>query len=175
MRAGSVCLVIAGLGAATVTNAAAQNASMVVVAEVSDIAITILAGDQLRFGGVVPGTPAAVDPKVSANAGRFEIRGARRAEFTLDMVLPAQLTTGAGPWSMPIAFGPSGACHRDKNQQSQCAYYDPSTTLVARLRAAPYPTNTYFVWVGGTVSPAPAQVPGVYSATISATVAYTGN
>ena len=174
MRAGPICLLLVVLGSTLVRPLPAQNASMVVVAEVSDIAISILAADQLRFGTVTPGAPTLIDPQTSANAGRFEIRGARRAEFTLDMVLPVQLTTG-GPWSMPIAFGPNAACHRDKNQQNQCAYYDPSTTLVAKLRATPYPNNTYYVWVGGTVSPSPTQFPGVYSATITATVAYTGN
>ena len=70
---------------------------------------------------------------------------------------------------------PIGCPHRNRNQQAQCTYFDPSTTLIARLRPTPFPNNTYFIWIGGTAVPSPTQFPGVYTATITATVAYTGN
>lgn len=154
---------------------AAQTASMTVTADVSDVAISIDGAQELQFGTVLPGTPTYVNPQTSAAAGLFEIRGARRAEFTLSMTLPIQLTTGAGPHAMPIAFGSTGACFRDRNQQNQCALYDPAITLVDRLRPNAFPNNTFYVWVGGTVSPSAAQFPGVYAGVITASVAYTGN
>ncbi|HEX9727175.1 MAG TPA: DUF4402 domain-containing protein [Gemmatimonadales bacterium] len=155
-------------------SAAAQSALMTASAEVSTIAISIFGSQPLDFGAVIPGAATLIDPK-SGTAGIFEIRGARRAEFTLTMALPTQLTTGGGPHTMPISFGPNGGCHRNQDQQANCTYYDPSSTLVANLRAPPFPNNTYFVWIGGTVSPSPTQFPGVYTGVISASVAYTGN
>ena len=175
-RARVPLLALARLALGTVASPLlAQTASMTASATVSDVTISIDAAQELQFGGVAPGTPTYVDPKTSATAGLFEIRGARRAEFTLSMLLPMQLTTGAGPHAMPITFGAAGACYRDRSQRNQCAYYDPAITLVNRLRNDAFPNNTFYVWVGGTVSPSAAQFPGVYAGLITASVAYTGN
>jgi hypothetical protein len=46
---------------------------------------------------------------------------------------------------------------------------------VQRIRNQNYPNNTFYVWIGGTVSPSAAQNPGVYLGTIQLSVAYTGN
>jgi hypothetical protein len=164
---------IAGIGAPAAAQSA--SASMQVLAEVSDIQISIAALAQLRFGDVVPGTPRIVDPGVSVDAGKFEILGARRAEFTLSLTLPALLRAGSGPYAMPIAFGPTAGCYYARDRQNQCAVWDPGTALTARIRPTPPPNNTFYVWLGGTVTPAAAQVPGVYSAVVTASVAYTGN
>lgn len=142
-------------------------------AQVTFLALTIQPTQQLQFGAVIPGIPTTIDPQTSPNAGKFEIRGFPFAQFTFDLTLPTQLTTGV--WSMPITFGPTAGCHRNRDQQNLCAYWDPATTLTRRIRFAFPPNATAFVWVGGTVSPSPTQFPGVYSAVLTATVAYTGN
>jgi hypothetical protein len=151
----------------------AQSASILARAEVSDVALSVLDVQELDFGTVAPGFATTIDPQASPSAGKFEIRGANRAEITVDVNLPAALTVG--PWSMPIAFGANGACHRNRDQQAQCTYFDPSTTLVTRIRNRNFPENLQIVWIGGTVSPAAAQFPGVYRGTITLTAAYTGN
>jgi hypothetical protein len=76
---------------------------------------------------------------------------------------------------MPIAFGPTGACHRFRDQQNQCTYFDPGTTLVTRIRNRNFPDNLRIIWVGGTATPAAAQFPGVYRGTVVLATAYTGN
>lgn len=162
-------------GAGATAAAQSATASIQAVAEVSDIQISIASLTQLRFGAVVPGTPRTIDPAVSLQAGKFEILGARRAEFTLSMTLPAQLTAGTGPFAIPIAFGATAGCYDERDRQNQCTTWDPGTTLTARIRPTPPPNNTFYVWLGGTVTPAAAQVPGVYSAVVTASVAYTGN
>lgn len=148
-------------------------ASIVARAEITDIALTVRDVQDLQFGTVLPGMATTVDPQTSATAGKFEIRGAQRAEITIDLTLPPALTVG--PWSMPISFGANSACHRNRDQQSQCTYFDPSTTLTANIRNRVFPENLQIVWVGGTVTPAAAQFPGVYSGTVTLMAAYTGN
>ena len=151
----------------------AQSASVLARAEVTDVALSVLDVQDLQFGTVIPGVAATVDPQTSASAGKFEIRGAQRAEIAVDLSLPAALTVG--PWSMPVSFGANGACHRNRDQQAQCTYFDPSTTLVTNIRNRTFPDNLHIVWVGGTVSPGAAQFPGVYRGSVTLTVAYTGN
>ena len=148
-------------------------ASAVARAELSDVALSVLNLQDLEFGTVVPGVATAVDPQTSVNAGKFEIRGTRRAEIAVDLTLPPALTVG--PWSMPVSFGASGACHRNRDQQVQCTYFDPSTTLITNIRNRWFPENLHIVWIGGTVSPTATQFPVLYRGTVALTVAYTGN
>ena len=162
-------------GASGPACAQSGSASMQVLVEISNIQISIAPLSQLHFGDVIPGTPRTVDPRTSVSAGKFEIRGARRAEFTLSMTLPAELRAGAGPNAMPVAFGAVSGCYYQRDQQNNCTTYDPATILLARIRPTPPPNNTLYVWLGGTVTPGGSQVPGSYLAVVTASVAYTGN
>jgi len=143
--------------------------------EVSNEPLVIFPIGDLRFGQLVPGTPTTLSPRTSGTAGKFEIHGVRRAEITFDLTLPTLLRAGMGPHTMPVAFGVTSGCHRTTDQQSACTLFNPSATLTVRLRNRPPPDATVFVWLGGTVSPSPTQFPGIYTATVTATVQYTGN
>lgn len=166
-------LALSGVGQPV--RAQSGTASMQVLVEVSNIQLSIAALSQLRFGTVIPGVARIVNPRTSIDAGKFEIQGARRAEFTLSMTLPTELRAGVGPNVIPIAFGATAGCYNQRDQQGGCSTYDPATTLVARIRATPPPNNTMYVWLGGTVTPGGSQVPGSYLAVVTASVAYTGN
>jgi hypothetical protein len=76
---------------------------------------------------------------------------------------------------MPITFGARAGCARARAQQRRCTYFDPSTTWVDRIRNRRTPNDTYYLWIGGTVTPSAGQFPGIYRGTITLTVAYTGN
>lgn len=152
-----------------------SSALMTASVEVSNEPLVVLPIADLRFGQLVPGTPATVNPRTSTGAGKFEMHGLRRAEITFDLTLPALLRAGAGPHTMPVTFGVTSGCHRVTDQQNACTLFNPSATLTVRLRNRPPPDATYFVWLGGTVSPSPTQFPGIYTATVTATVQYTGN
>jgi hypothetical protein len=147
--------------------------SITAIANVSDVGLSVIDVQDLQFGTVTPGAATFLDPQVSANAGKFEIRGAQRAEIAVDITLPVALTVG--PWSMPISFGANAACHRNRDQQAQCTYFDPSTTLITNIRNRNFPDNLRMIWIGGTVTPPAAQFPGVYRGSVTLTVAYTGN
>lgn len=167
----AVCALSSG---ALVANAFAQGtASIQAVAQVSSAGLSAAPMNNLAFGAVTPGVATVVDPKSSASSGLWEVHGARNAEIATSFALPDSLRVG--PHAMPIAFGAQAGCGRDRNQQNQCAYFDPSVGWVDRIRNNPNPKNTYYIWIGGSVSPTAGQFPGIYTGTVALTVAYSGN
>lgn len=169
---------LALLVAATVTppSSHAQSSALITAAvEISTDPLAIDPLGHLEFGQLVPGTPLTVTPRTSASAGKLEIHGVRLAEFTLDFTLPTELRAAAGPHTIPLTFGASAACHSAQDNPNSCSLIDPSATLTTRIRNQAPPNNTHFVWLGGTVTPSPAQFPGSYTAVVVATVQYTGN
>lgn len=151
-----------------------QTASIPMTAEISTTALSVVSLHNLTFGTVVPGTPVTINPRTSANAGKFEFHGNRNAQFHADFSLPVQLTTGPGGYTMPITFSTTSACRRNTDAVGGCTYYNPATPLVQRIRNRVPPNDTYFVWIGGTVSPAAGQHPGVYRGTLTISAYYTG-
>jgi hypothetical protein len=152
-----------------------QSASILALAEVPSSRITITSVTGLHFGSFTPGAPRTVDPQTSPGAARFEIRGANGAEFELAITLPSELRSENSTAVLPIDFGPQAGCVREGVQPVGCQYYDPSATLTARFSTAGGPDEVVSVWIGGTIEPAPDQVPGPYSGFATASVAYTAN
>ena len=76
---------------------------------------------------------------------------------------------------MPVSFGVASACFRNRDQQAQCTYFDPTQPLVTDIRNRNFPDNLVIIWLGGTASPTLTQFPGRYSGAIVVTAAYTGN
>lgn len=144
-------------------------------ADVNNTALTIANQQGILFGTVVAGTPTTINPQTSASAGFFVIQGARRAEISITFTLPAELRAGTGPYTIPLTFGATSACGRDRLPQGGCTLFNPATGLVDRIRNQAPPNNHYHIWLGGTISPAAGQVGGVYTATVTMTVTYTGN
>jgi spore coat protein U-like protein len=164
-------------GPARVHAQAAATASLLATARIDNTAVTVGQLNNLNFGVVVPGTPSTVAPK-TALAGKFVIHGSKNAEVRVTFALPTVLQTGA--FSMPISFADDPVagrmgCHRNQDQQSNCTAYTPSTALLFRIRNNPPPQNTYYVWIGGKVSPALGQRAGTYTGTVTLTAVYTGN
>lgn len=160
-------------GALTATASAQGAASIPVTAVVTTTGLSIGQKNDLLFGAVTPGLATTVDPRTAATPGMWEIHGSRDAEIAVSFALPDSLRVG--PHAMPIAFGAQAGCGRNRNQQNQCSYFDPASGWVDRIRNNPTPKDTYYIWMGGTVSPAAGQFPGIYKGTITLTVAYTGN
>lgn len=169
MRGVALCI---GLALAAPAGAAAQAAASIgMQAVVITEALAIVRTGALDFGPVLPGIATTVNPRTAANAGEFELRGMRRAEFTATFTLPAALTLG--PFSMPIAFGAQSGC-QDKDTRGSCRYFDPRASFTGQISNRAAPRNTFFFWLGGTVTPAANQQPGLYRGTITLQVAYTG-
>jgi hypothetical protein len=168
--------VLALAGAASLAPLAARAQGTAQVAALVDISTTALSIGQMqdvRFGNVIAGVPVTIDPRTNANAGQFVIHGNRNAQIRVTLALPATLTTGT--WTMPITFSATQGCWRRQAGQGGCTRFNPVNAVVQRIRNQNAPNNTFYVWVGGTVSPAAVQHTGVYLGTITLTVAYTGN
>ena len=169
---------LAGVLACALTQAgtarAQATATITALAEVSNVALAVASLRDLGFGTVVPGAPVSVSPATSAVAGKFELHGARNAQFSATFTLPTALQAGLGGPTMPIAFGAGAGCHYDRDQQSKCATFNPASGLIQRIRNNPPPNDSYFVWIGGTVTPGASQAAGVYQGTVTLTASYTG-
>jgi hypothetical protein len=152
-------------------------ASFTATTTVDNTALVIGQVNGLDFGVVTPGTPTTIGPK-NALAGKFVIHGVKNAEIQIAFTLPTVLQTGIR--TMPISFaddpvaGKMG-CTRNQDQQANCTTYTPSTVLIARIRNNAPPQNTFYVWIGGKVSPAVGQQPGTYTGVVTMSAVYTGN
>jgi hypothetical protein len=152
-------------------------ASFTATTVVDNTALTIGQLNGLDFGVVTPGAPSTIGPK-TALAGKFVLHGVKNAEVQITFSLPSVLQ--AGTRTMPISFaddpvaGKMG-CHRNQDQQANCTAYTPASTLIAKIRNNAPPQNTYYVWIGGKVSPAAGQQPGTYTGVVTLSAIYTGN
>ena len=152
-------------------------ASFSATTTINNTALTIGQLNGLDFGVVTPGTPSTIGPK-NVLAAKFVLHGVKNSEVQITFALPILLQ--AGTRTMPISFaddpvaGKMG-CHRNQDQQVNCTTYTPSTTLIARIRNNAPPQNTFYVWIGGKVSPAVGQQPGTYTGVVTMSAVYTGN
>lgn len=124
----------------------------------------------LDFGDVIAGIPTSVSRLDTQRSGMYELRGQRNAEVSLTFTLPAALTGVAGA-ILPIEFGPDDAGFGQFPAQGTSTGFDPRVSFTGTLSAA----GRAYVWLGGTVRPAPSQASGPYQSPVTLTVAYTGN
>src|SRR6184192_2141532 len=126
----------------------------------------------LNFGSVSKGVATTVQP-TAAGAGAWQIQGSKNADVSMAFVLPAVLTNiQALPGStMPISFGATSArWNRATNNVAGATAFNPVAGTTGKLGP---PANPFiYLWIGGTVSPAAATKPGVYTGTIIVTIAY---
>ena len=180
LRRATLLLVTAGAllaGPGRLTAQAPATATLGVTTRIDNTAVTIGQLNDLDFGAVVPGTPTTIGPK-TALAGKFVVHGSKNAEVRIAFAFPATLQTGS--FTMPISFADDPlagrmGCHRNQDQQNACTTYTPTAPLLVRIRNNAPPQNTFFVWIGGRVSPAVGQQPGIYTGTVVMSAVYTGN
>lgn len=124
----------------------------------------------LSFGTLIPGVPVTISRFDPASAGQFEIRGQRGLEVRIDLTLPSSLTAGASA-TMPLEFtSVDGGLATDRTVGGTQSF-DPHLPVTVVLPG----NGKAYVYLGGTVRPAPDQAIGPYAATITLTVSYTGN
>jgi hypothetical protein len=129
---------------------------------------TVAVLDDLSFGVLRPGGTATVDPRSSGYAGKLLISGAPDVEFVVRFDLPDALITPAGA-SVPVRFGPAGACVAVGDDQEGCTAFD--------LGGTPRELGDgggYVIWLGGSVEATPETRAGDYQGSATATVHYTG-
>lgn len=127
------------------------------------------AARDLQFGVLLPGLETQVPWTDPMMAGRFEIRGTKDAEVRIDVTLPASLISSGGQM-VPLQFGSTDAGFGTRPALRQAQVFDPRSPLVTRLGRG----GKLLLWLGGRAQPGTTQQSGVYNATITVTVAYTG-
>jgi hypothetical protein len=101
--------------------------------------------------------------------------GAQALVVTPGMLVTAlrDLAFGGVPLGLAtaIAFGTAAArWRRASDDPTSGVAFNPAVGATGRFGPAPNPT--LHIWLGGTVSPAAAQLPGIYTGTVVVQLAY---
>ncbi len=152
----------------------AQGGSSFVAADavVVTTGMTIATMRDLNFGTVIKGVATTVAP-AAATAGEWQVSGSANAFVVISFTLPTTLTNiQALPGStMPIAFNATSAIwRRATNNPAGGNVFNPAVGDVGRL--GPPPNFTMFIWLGGTVNPAPTAKPGIYQGNVVVSLIY---
>jgi hypothetical protein len=167
----TILLLVAWLGLPgrlTAQSGATVSADAVVVT----VGMTIATLQDLNFGTVIKGVPATVLPS-AATAGEWQVSGSANAFVIISFTLPTQLTNiQALPGStMPISFNATSAIwRRSTNNPAGGSVFNPAVGAVGRL--GPPPNFNMYIWLGGTVNPAPTAKPGIYQANVIVSLIY---
>ncbi len=152
----------------------AQGGSSFVAADavVVTTGMTIATMRDLNFGTVIKGVATTVAP-AAATAGEWQVSGSANAFVVISFTLPTTLTNiQALPGStMPIAFNATSAIwRRSTNNPAGGNVFNPAVGDVGRL--GPPPNFSMFIWLGGTVNPAPTAKPGIYQGNVVVSLIY---
>lgn len=153
-------------GAQTPTGSVASSALVVT----GTITLNVLRN--LDFGQVPMGVPTTVAP-TAANASMVQALGSANAFVDIAFTLPSVLTNiqAAPGTTMPISFGATSArWRRANNNPAGGTPFNPA--LGATGRFGPPPNPTLYIWLGGQVTPAVSQTPGIYTGTVVITLQY---
>jgi len=167
-------LLIAAIVLAFPTRAIAQGGSGTFSADavVVTVGMTIATIQDLSFGTVLRGVATTVAP-AAATAGQWQITGNPNAFVTIAFTLPTVLTNiQALPGStMPISFGLTSALWRlANNNPAGATAFSPALGTLGRF--GPPANPTVYIWIGGTVNPAPTAKPGIYQGTFILSLTY---
>ncbi len=165
-------LVAALLALAPRLQAQGGSSSVSADAVVVTTGMTISTMRDLNFGTVIKGVATTVAP-AAANAGEWQVSGSANAFVVISFTLPTTLTNiQALPGStMPIAFNATSAIwRRSTNNPAGGNVFNPAVGDVGRL--GPPPNFSMFIWLGGTVNPAPTAKPGIYQGNVVVSLIY---
>ena len=165
-------LVAALLALAPRLQAQGGSSSVSADAVVVTTGMTISTLRDLNFGTVIKGVATTVAP-AAANAGEWQVSGSANALVVISFTLPTSLTNiQALPGStMPIAFNATSAIwRRATNNPAGGNVFNPAVGDVGRL--GPPPNFSMFIWLGGTVNPAPTAKPGIYQGNVVVSLIY---
>lgn len=158
----AVSIIVAGLAlSATVLNA--QSANINATATVLS-PITVSGTNPLAFGNVTPGVAKTIAAS-AATAGLFTVAAANSTPIAVTFTLPATLTGPGAPMPMSAWTG----LWNQANNQGAATVFTPSAVPLNQTTSA---GGAFFVWVGGTVTPAAVQTAGGYTGVITMNVVY---
>ena len=127
--------------------------------------LTVTGLRNLNFGVVIKGVPLHVAPNDPVKSGEFQFITAIGNRVRVQFTLPTRLI-GPGGAQLPISFNATDAIATGTAPTSIPVTFDPR---VARTFTIVTSTRI-LVFLGGTVSPAVAQVSGTYTGTVTLTI-----
>jgi hypothetical protein len=160
IKVSAVTVAFFSLAAST---AQAQSGNIQAIANVL-ASISVVEGRDLDFGNVTPGVNKTV-ALTDATSGRFDATGAAGAGVQINFILPTDLSNGGD--LLPIA-GWTGCWNGVNDASGGCAATDMGGSTNVSFSGG----GLLFVFVGATVSPAPAQATGAYTADVTMTLSY---
>ena len=89
----------------------------------------------------------------------------------MELVLPSEMVSSSGE-AMPLSFFPSDGTISWLGFNRPPKTFDPTAPVSFNL---PTPSAGALIYLGGTTTPAPAQAPGTYTATVTVIISSTGN
>jgi len=169
-----------------ITTFGQQNASATITG-LANVAtqVTVAGGGSLEFGNVTPGNvktvsnSGVVGPGIIGGtteaAGKFTVSKGVNTQVTLAFTLPSNLTSGSA--NLPISFADysSTKCARiAKTSQTDVPFTPSAGITVANLGSTvwAFASNSFDVYIGGTVTPDGAQTAGAYTGNITLTATY---
>jgi hypothetical protein len=117
--------------------------------------------DDLRFGNVLAGVPKTMLRTDPAGAGRYDIITPPNAFLIIRFTLPSVMT-GPGGATMPLSFSGTTAGYSDAQVITSQIGFSPTAGTFRRST-----DGRASVFLGGTVTPAAAQVAGSYTGIIT--------
>lgn len=127
----------------------------------------VIGTQNLNFGNVIPGVPTTILKSNAASSGQFRITGGGFfRSVTVRLTLPVVMNGPAGA-TMPISFTSTDAGISWQGTIGSQTTFDPNAPFTYTLWL-----GSGTVFLGGRVSPAPAQPAGSYTATITLTVIF---
>ncbi len=166
LRAG-VAVAAAALFLQVPTTGKAQASASITASATVAGALTVTNARDLGFGTVIPGFARTVNT-TDATSGHFQIDGGVNAEVAVTFSsLPADLTDGVN--LLPITYT---STYNTTDAGGAGTNFVTAGGVTTRLDAA---SGQLHIYIGGTVTPAAAQIPNLYQGTITLDASYTGN
>jgi hypothetical protein len=126
---------------------------------------SVVGTQNLNFGNVIPGVPTTILRTDAVNDGQIRITGAGLfRSVTVRFTLPT-LMNGPSGATMPISFSSTDAGISWQGTIGSMTTFNPNAPFTYTLWL-----GSGTVYLGGRVSPAPAQASGSYTGTIILTV-----
>ncbi len=141
--------------------------------------LAITSNEALRFGNLfspfAAKTIAWTDNAASGGRARFTITGEGGAELALSITVPTSISAGANNIPLSAVELRHGTTDADATGTVEALNTGTANALNVTMGGAAASSQSYFLRIRATATPAANQVAGSYSGTISVAVNYTGS
>ncbi|MEO5799439.1 MAG: DUF4402 domain-containing protein [Gemmatimonadales bacterium] len=127
---------------------------------------TVQGQQGLTFGFNIPGVNRTIAPTDAVNAGRFYVGHRVGGQVRLTFTLPSTLSKSNGT-TLKVTYSSTSAAIQTIGAGSTTTTFNPGSSKTYSYTTSP----DIYVKIGGTVQPKSNQQSGIYTGTITLTVA----